>query len=109
MKSVRFVPIVVLSLIAAWVPQVAAQVEGSGKPNYIPIWSNSKRLTNSSIFETSGGKVGINTATPAAWFFGKTQLLRGRARAFPLRLISPGSLWRSCPEAFWQTKANFFL
>jgi hypothetical protein len=57
---------VVFSIVAAWVPQVAAQVGGSGKPNYIPIWSKTKTLTNSSIFETNGGKVGINTTAPTS-------------------------------------------
>src|ERR1039457_2024281 len=68
MKSARsvFASVVVLSLAVVWVPQIAAQVGGSGKRNHISIWTNSNTLGNSSIFETNGGKVGINTTAPAS-------------------------------------------
>jgi len=44
---------------------MAAQVGGSGKTNYIPIWTGSATLGDSAIFQT-GGQVGIGTATPNA-------------------------------------------
>lgn len=43
----------------------AAQVSGTGATNYIPIWTDSITLGDSTIFETQG-MVGIGTATPAA-------------------------------------------
>jgi N-acetylneuraminic acid mutarotase len=40
---------------------------GSGTMNYIPIWTdNTGDLGNSVLYQTSGGMVGIGTATPAA-------------------------------------------
>jgi hypothetical protein len=39
---------------------------GSGKTNFIPIWTSSSTLGNSTIFE-SAGKVGIGTTTPGAF------------------------------------------
>ena len=55
--------VVVLSLIVAWGPQVAAQVGGSGTPNYIPIWTSSSSLGNSNIYQ-SGSLVGVGTKKP---------------------------------------------
>jgi hypothetical protein len=43
----------------------SATITGSGKPNFIPIWTNSTTLSSSMLFEKSG-KVGIGTQTPAA-------------------------------------------
>jgi hypothetical protein len=43
----------------------AAQVSGGGSTNYIPIWTNSTTLGNSTIFQ-SFGNVGIGTTTPSA-------------------------------------------
>jgi len=40
-------------------------VGGSGTKNFIPIWTSSTNLGNSTMFET-GGKVGIGITTPAA-------------------------------------------
>ena len=42
-----------------------ASITGSGTKNFIPIWTSSSALGNSTIFET-GGKVGIGTTTPGA-------------------------------------------
>ncbi len=42
-----------------------ATITGSGKPNFIPIWTNSTTLTSSTLFEKSS-KVGVGTTTPAA-------------------------------------------
>jgi hypothetical protein len=44
-----------------------ASITGSGTKNFIPIWTSSSALGNSTIFET-GGKVGIGTTTPADTF-----------------------------------------
>lgn len=48
----------------------AAQVNGSGMPGVIPIWTGSatptERLGNSEIFETGVGNVGIATTSPGA-------------------------------------------
>jgi hypothetical protein len=41
------------------------QVGGSGTTNFIPIWTNSTTLGNSTLFQT-GGKVGVVTTTPGA-------------------------------------------
>jgi hypothetical protein len=41
------------------------QAGGGGTTNFIPIWTNSTTLGNSTLFE-SGGMVGIGTTTPAA-------------------------------------------
>jgi len=38
---------------------------GTGTTNFIPIWSNSTTLGNSTIFQT-GGKVSIGNTTPAS-------------------------------------------
>ncbi len=40
-------------------------VDGSGTANYVPLWSDPNTLTNSAIYQTGGGNVGINTASPA--------------------------------------------
>jgi hypothetical protein len=66
MKTHCVFSVAFLSLVASLIPRAVAQVDGSGKPNYIAIWSNSKKLTDSSIFETSSGKVGINTTAPSS-------------------------------------------
>ena len=45
-----------------------ASVTGSGTTNYIPKWTSSTAIGNSSLFQTGSGsstKVGINTTTPA--------------------------------------------
>jgi hypothetical protein len=44
-------------------------VSGSGKTNYLPIWTNSTTLGSSVLFQSGTGaktKVGINTSTPAS-------------------------------------------
>jgi hypothetical protein len=43
-----------------------ASITGNGTKNFIPIWTSSSALGNSTIFET-GGKVGIGTTTPGAF------------------------------------------
>jgi hypothetical protein len=43
-----------------------ASITGNGTKNFIPIWTSSSVLGNSTIFET-GGKVGIGTTTPGAF------------------------------------------
>lgn len=40
-----------------------AQVKGSGTTNYVPLWTNSTTIGNSTIYET-GGKVGIGKTAP---------------------------------------------
>jgi hypothetical protein len=42
------------------------QISGSGKTDFIPIWTSSSTLGNSTIFENAG-KVGIGTTTPGAF------------------------------------------
>ena len=42
-----------------------ATIIGSGKPNFIPIWTNTTTLSSSTLFEKSG-RVGVGTQTPAA-------------------------------------------
>ncbi|HUI42066.1 MAG TPA: hypothetical protein VL523_08865 [Terriglobia bacterium] len=42
-----------------------ATVTGSGKPNFIPIWTNTTTLSSSTLFEKFG-RLGIGTQTPAA-------------------------------------------
>jgi hypothetical protein len=47
----------------------APPLGGSGKPNYLPIWTNSTTLGSSAVFQAGTGakaKVGINTTTPAS-------------------------------------------
>ncbi len=44
-----------------------ASITGSGTKNFIPIWTSSSALGNSTIFET-GGKVGVGTTSPADTF-----------------------------------------
>ena len=46
---------------------VLASITGSGTKNFIPIWTSSSALGNSTIFET-GGKVGVGTTSPADTF-----------------------------------------
>lgn len=46
-------------------PGSTPAVSGSGKTDFIPIWTNSTTLSSSTLFEKSG-KVGIGTTTPAA-------------------------------------------
>jgi hypothetical protein len=41
-------------------------IGGDGTPNFIPIWRTTSYLTSSAIYQTSNGKVGIGTTTPAA-------------------------------------------
>lgn len=41
----------------------AAQVTGTGTPNYIPLWTGSTALADSKIYQT-GSNVGIGTTTP---------------------------------------------
>src|ERR1700686_4700993 len=42
-----------------------AQVNGSGKENYIPLWTGGTTLGNSKLFQ-NGGNVGVGTPS-AAW------------------------------------------
>lgn len=42
-----------------------ATITGSGKTNFLPIWTGTTTLGNSTLFQT-GGKVGIGTTTPGA-------------------------------------------
>ena len=44
-----------------------ATITGSGTRNFIPIWTSSSALGNSTIFET-GGKVGVGTTSPTDTF-----------------------------------------
>ncbi len=44
---------------------VSATIAGTGATNYLPIWTNSTTLGNSTLFET-GNNVGIGTITPAS-------------------------------------------
>jgi hypothetical protein len=45
--------------------ETAPNVSGSGKTDFIPIWTNSTTLGNSTVFEKSD-KVGIGTTAPRA-------------------------------------------
>ena len=44
-----------------------AQVTGSGSTNFVPLWTSSTSIGNSSIYQT-GGKIGIGTKAPTARF-----------------------------------------
>ncbi len=44
-----------------------AQVTGSGTTNFVPLWSSSTSIGNSTIYQTAG-KIGVGTKTPAARF-----------------------------------------
>jgi len=57
---------------------------GSGTTDFIPRWTSSTNLGNSSIFQSSGSKIGIGTTTPAALLDvnGKTDL-RGTLTLVP--------------------------
>jgi hypothetical protein len=67
MKSKKLTWFASMTLLAALaVPiRLAAQVTGSGTPNFIPKWTGSTTLGNSKIVQ-SGGMVGIDTAAPTA-------------------------------------------
>jgi hypothetical protein len=54
----------ILVLFSLTLP-AAAQVGGSGTPNYISIWIDNTTLGNSAIFETQG-MVGVGTTSPTA-------------------------------------------
>jgi len=43
-------------------------ITGTGTPNHITKWITTTSIGNSAIFETTGGKVGIGTASPAVKF-----------------------------------------
>jgi hypothetical protein len=64
----------VLLLFVSCVLPLAAQdiappaITGTGTPNHITKWITTTSIGNSAIFETTGGKVGIGTVTPAAKF-----------------------------------------
>jgi hypothetical protein len=45
-------------------PLLNAQVGGSGTPGYISVWITSSKLTNSSLYETKGGNIGLGTTNP---------------------------------------------
>jgi hypothetical protein len=65
-RSILITLVVLLATLA--VPlRLAAQdlTAGTGTTNFVPIWTNSTTLGNSTIFET-GGKVGIGNTSPAA-------------------------------------------
>ncbi len=56
------------STTADVVPPPAA-VTGSGTANYVPLWSSTSAVSNSTIFQTGSGstaRIGIGTTTPAA-------------------------------------------
>lgn len=46
--------------------QASASIGGSGKPNFIPIWTTKTALGNSSIFQSTARNVGIGTTNPAS-------------------------------------------
>jgi hypothetical protein len=74
--AVSWFSTIVLLIVIGWLPlhgQQAAttnstvaplSVGGSGSANFIPIWTSSSALGNSTIFE-SGGNVGIGNTSPA--------------------------------------------
>src|SRR5690349_1799694 len=43
-----------------------ANLTGAGTTNFIPRWTGTHTLGNSTIFQTSSGNVGLGTKTPAA-------------------------------------------
>lgn len=45
---------------------VAPNITGTGKAGHVAVWTSSTNLGNSSIFESSAGRVGIGTTAPAA-------------------------------------------
>jgi hypothetical protein len=51
-------------LLTVFIP-VTAQVNGRGTTNYIPVWTGTDALGNSTLFE-SNGMVGLGTTTPTA-------------------------------------------
>jgi hypothetical protein len=68
---------------------MAAQVSGSGKTNYIPIWTDGNTLGDSVIFQT-GGKVGIGTVTPAASLTVNGQFVRVGSAPMVLSVTGSG-------------------
>jgi hypothetical protein len=42
-----------------------AALTGSGTAGFLPLWTTASNLGSSGIFQSSGGLIGINTATPA--------------------------------------------
>ena len=65
----HFICLVTIVLFALGLSS-AAQVNGSGTPGEIPVWTGSgtptETLGNSTIVETAGGNVGIGTTSPGA-------------------------------------------
>jgi len=41
-------------------------INGSGKKNFLPIWTGASKLGNSKLFQTAAGNVGIDTTTPGS-------------------------------------------
>lgn len=68
-------------------PAAPLTVGGSGTTNFIPIWTNSTMLGNSTIFQSTAGNVGIGTATPA----GKLDVKGGAFVRGTLQLPSTGN------------------
>lgn len=58
----------VMFITSLLVVTAAAQVDGSGTADYVPVWVNTSTLGNSNIFVTQG-KVGIGTISPAATLY----------------------------------------
>ena len=48
-----------------WQPSPSGGIGGSGSPYYLPRFTNSTTLGSSSIYETSGGNIGIGTTVPS--------------------------------------------
>jgi hypothetical protein len=44
----------------------APTITGSGKKDYVPLWLSSSKLGSSKLFQSTTGKIGIGTTTPAA-------------------------------------------
>src|ERR1700751_4583407 len=64
-KTLTSIRAMVVSAVLALPLLLSAQVGGSGSTNRIPIWTGSKTLGNSMIFQNSSA-VGIGTTSPAA-------------------------------------------
>jgi hypothetical protein len=66
----------------------APTVTGSGTKSFIPLWTSSTTLGNSSLFQNSAGNVGIGTLTPTQKFevHSGNALVRG-----PLNFGGPGA------------------
>ena len=95
-----------LSFFAALAPSASAQVTGSGTTNFVPLWTSSTKLGNSTLFQT-GGKVGIGNTTPAAKLdVSGNALIRGLLQFPATGTATAGAGFNSQPADFSASAFN---